>query len=45
MPGEQVNVALGHPPLTAYAGQAMDYHHIHPASDNGLGHLLERRAV
>ena len=24
VPGEQVNVALGHPPLTAYAGQAMD---------------------
>ena len=45
MPGEQVNVALGHTPLPAYPGQAMDYHHIHLASDNGLGHFLERRAV
>ena len=24
VPGEQVNVALGHPPLPAYPGQAMD---------------------
>ena len=33
MPGEQVNVALGHPPLPAYPGQAMDEHHIYLASE------------
>ena len=45
MPGEQVTVALGHPPLPAYPGQGVDSPHIHPASDHGLGHFLERRAL
>lgn len=42
---KQVNVALRHAPLTAYAVNAFHQHHVHLTVKDCLRHFLQNRAI